>query len=199
MLPPEIQLFIDKFSRLPSIGPRMATRLAFYISSLSIDERKELIKSIEELNRLDRCQNCFCSKTKTDKLCSFCTDTKRDYRQIAIVEKDTDVFTIEKTGSFRGVYFVIGELDHRNPLGEMQKNRLKNLKMRVASDKNGEEYEIIIALAPNTFGDFVSELIKQGFKETKARITHIGRGIQTGGEIEFADEETLKNAFDSRR
>jgi recombination protein RecR len=115
------------------------------------------------------------------------------------VEKDTDVFSIEKAGKFSGHYCVIGELDHRNPLGDIQKQRLQKLKNRVVEELKGTPGEIIIALGPNTFGDFVSELIRQGFKGISVKITRLGRGIPTGGDIEFADEETLRNAFEGRR
>jgi recombination protein RecR len=200
MLPPEIQNFVDSFSKLPAIGPRMATRLSFFIASLPEHEQSRIREALNGLKTLDRCPRCFFIKPRAEKMCGICTNKKRDFHIVAIVEKDTDVFSIEKMGGFSGHYCVIGELDHRNPLGETQKQRLQSLKNRIVKEsENGAGIEIIIALGPNTFGDFVSELIRQGFKDTHAKITRLGRGIPTGGDIEFADEETLRNSLENRK
>jgi recombination protein RecR len=198
MFPPEIQNFIDAFSKLPSIGPRMATRLSFFLASLPDHEQMQIRDAVKGLERLDRCPRCFFVKSRAEKLCTFCADPKRDSHIVAIVEKDTDVFSIEKAGKFFGQYCVIGELDHRNPLGDTQKQRLQKLKNRIVKELKGASGEIIIALGPNTFGDFVSELIRQGFKGIPVKVTRLGRGIPTGGDIEFADEETLRSAFEGR-
>jgi len=200
MFPPEIQNFIDSFSKLPAIGPRMATRLSFFIASLPEHEQTRIREALNGLKSLNRCPQCFFVKSRNEKMCGFCSDPKRNPHIVAIVEKDTDVFSIEKTGKFFGHYCVIGELDHRNPLGEMQKQRLQKLKNRIIEESGeGTPTEVIIALGPNTFGDFVSELIRQGFKGTPVRITRLGRGIPTGGDIEFADEETLRNSLENRK
>ncbi|OGG42543.1 hypothetical protein A3I34_00540 [Candidatus Jorgensenbacteria bacterium RIFCSPLOWO2_02_FULL_45_12] len=198
-MPPEIQNFIEMFSKLPSVGPRMATRLAFYINSLGADGLKNLSGALTSLDALDRCGRCFFIKSRKNELCSFCASPARKQNLVAVVEKDTDVLSIEKSGKFDGVYCVIGELNRQNPLSDVQKERLQKLKNRSLEEFKNTGGEIIIALAPNTFGDFVAELIKQGFKNTNILVTRIGRGIPTGGEIEFADEETIRNAFDGRK
>lgn len=199
LMPPEIQNFIEMFSKLPSVGPRMATRLAFYINSLGADGLKNLSGALTSLDALDRCGRCFFIKSRKNELCSFCASPARKQNLVAVVEKDTDVLSIEKSGKFDGVYCVIGELNRQNPLSDVQKERLQKLKNRSLEEFKNTGGEIIIALAPNTFGDFVAELIKQGFKNTNILVTRIGRGIPTGGEIEFADEETIRNAFDGRK
>ncbi len=199
MLPPEIQNFAEIFSKLPAIGPRMATRLAFYIASLPETDRKKISHALENLGNLDRCPRCFFIKSSKEKFCGFCADSRRNPFLIAVVEKETDVFSIEKAGGFGGMYCVIGELDRRNPLGETQKKRLQKLKDTVSGWPEKNKGEIIVALSPNTFGDFVSELIKQGLKNTGVNVTRIGRGIPTGGEVEFADEETLRNSLENRK
>jgi recombination protein RecR len=176
----------------------MATRLSFFLASLPDHEQMQIRDAVKGLERLDRCPRCFFVKSRAEKLCTFCADPKRDSHIVAIVEKDTDVFSIEKAGKFFGQYCVIGELDHRNPLGDTQKQRLQKLKNRIVKELKGASGEIIIALGPNTFGDFVSELIRQGFKGIPVKVTRLGRGIPTGGDIEFADEETLRSAFEGR-
>ncbi len=199
MFPSEINNFIEKFSKLPSIGPRMATRLAFYLSERDPRWLSELAQSIVNLSGLSLCEMCFGTAEKGKSLCSVCKNSERNKKIVAIVEKQTDVFTIEKSGGYRGSYLVLGELKSDGMLEENQKKRLSVFSKRIETEHNGKIEEIIIALGPNTFGDFVASIIKQEFKEKAERITRIGRGIPTGGQIEFADEETLRNSLENRK
>jgi len=199
MLPKEIQNFIEKFSKLPSIGPRLATRLAFHIIGKDKTSISALETAILHLKNLERCGRCFFLKEKDKKVCDICGSKRRDASIIVIVEKETDLIAIEKTGSFNGQYLVLGELSSKGVLGTGQKLRLKRLKKRIDEELGGKAKEIIIALALNSFGDFTSMLIEQIFKDSTEKITRIGRGIPTGGEIEFADEETLKSALRGRK
>lgn len=197
MLPEPIKKFIEVFSRLPSIGPRMATRLSFYLSSLDKNNLKELEDALGDLKKISRCPNCFFLKSG-GHLCQICSDEKRDKGLIAVLEKDTDLLSIEKTGNFKGQYLVIGELNEREGLSSAHKLRIKHLKDRVKRDLNGKAKEIILALNPTAFGNFVSDLVRKELETNALKITRLGRGIPTGGEIEFADEETLSQALERR-
>jgi len=114
-----------------------------------------------------------------------------------VVEKETDLMSIEKTGSFDGVYMVIGELTRSGALEEEQKKRLETLKQTIAK-KSIQATEIILALNPTTYGDITASLIQKELAPYAKKITRIGRGIPTGGEIEFADEETLNHSLQRR-
>lgn len=199
MIPTEIQNFIEEFSKLPAVGPRMATRLAFYLAGLNNGSIEKLEASLEGIRKLDRCGNCFFFKEKEDNVCGICGDKKRDKRVIAIVEKETDLLSIERVGGYNGVYLVLGGLGRSGVLEEEQKSRLRLLKERFKNNGGEKISEIIIALGSNTFGDFVGGLIEQGFKGVAEKITRLGKGIPTGGEVEFADEDTLRNAFEGRK
>lgn len=196
-MPEPIKKFIEVFSRLPAIGPRMATRLSFYLSSLDKNSLKEMEDALGGLKKISRCPNCFFLKSG-GSLCSICADPKRDKGLIAVLEKDTDLMSIEKTGNFKGQYLIIGELDERGGLTSGHKLRIQHLKERIKRDLNGKAKEIILALNPTAFGNFVSDLIRKELEGQAEKITRLGRGIPTGGEIEFADEETLSQALERR-
>lgn len=198
MMPEPIKKFIESFSRLPSLGPRVATRLAFYLLNLDQATFRELEMSLSNLKTLNRCKRCLFLKEAKKPLCSICLDQKRRKDVIAIVEKETDLLSIEKTGRFDGQYFILGELAERGAFQTAQKLRLQNLKNRVQSEFGGKIKELVIAVNPNAFGDFTADLIRQEFREFAEKISRLGRGIPTGGEIEFADEETLTEALERR-
>lgn len=197
MLPDPIKKFIEVFSKLPSLGPRMATRLAFYLTQIDKNDLQELESALSGLKKIDRCHACLFLKSG-GALCSICSDPTRDKNVIAIVEKETDLMSLEKTGAFKGHYLILGELAEHGVLSSSQKLRLQHLKERVKKNLGGKAKEIIVALSPTTFGDFTADLIRREFRGLAEKITRLGRGIPTGGEIEFADEETLRQAFERR-
>jgi len=199
-LPDSIRNFVDKFSKLPSIGPRQATRLAFHMIGEGKTEIDETIASLEGLKKMSICENCFFvfSPEDNEKLCEICLDKKRNSKIIALVEKETDLISLEKTGKFRGRYFVIGCLAKNEVLNTEQKQRITKLKTTIEKELGGKADEIIIATNPTTYGDFNAAMLSKELKDYTQKITRLGRGIPTGGEIEFADEETLGSALERR-
>jgi recombination protein RecR len=197
VLPDPIKKFTETFSQLPAIGPRLAARLGLYLASLSETDFLKFKNSFENLQTLNRCPWCFSLKEKANERCILCEDKNRNHKLVAIVEKETDIESIEKSGAFKGLYLVVGEASHNATLGEAQKNILREFKNNIIQKKRTIE-EIIIALPHNAFGDFLGNTIEQGLSGIVPKITHLGRGIPTGGAIEFADEETLRNAIQRR-
>ena len=211
MLPEPIKNFVNQFSKLPSIGPRQATRLAFYITGLGKNNIKEIADAISDLNNLSACARCFRTFTQpmagqAGGLCSFCSDPTREKNLIAIVEKETDLISLEKTRKFNGWYLIIGELHKNGELEPEQKLRLASLKSFIKKELGNpstgsgqvKAEEIILAVNPTVYGDLNAALLKKELEEYANKITRLGRGIPTGGEIEFADEETLGSAIDKR-
>ncbi|MBI2591492.1 MAG: recombination protein RecR [Candidatus Brennerbacteria bacterium] len=198
MLPIPIKKFIELFSELPSIGPRQATRLAFHLIASGKNTIQEIERSLSDIKNLKNCEQCFFIATAPSNLCFFCADSKRRKDLIAIVEKPTDLLSLEKTRTFNGQYFILGDLAKAGVLETAQRLRIKNLASRMEKEFPDKNAEIIIAISPTTFGDFTAQLITQEFKPLVKKITRLGRGIPTGGEIEFADEETLRNALERR-
>ncbi len=198
MLPDPIKKFTAAFSRLPGIGPRQATRLAFYVAGLGRTKIQEIADAIAGLASLTTCERCFRTQLGSGTLCSICADPTRSKNLIAIVEKETDILSLERTRKFNGWYLLIGELHKSGELEPEQKMRLTSLKKFIAKDSGGKAEEIILAVNPTVYGDLNASLLKKELEEYAGKITRLGRGIPTGGEIEFADEETLGSALDKR-
>ena len=188
MLPEPVKNFISSFAKLPGIGPRQATRLAFHISGQGKGAIEEMAKTISALSHLNSCSLCFSTTPNLD-FCSICSNPQRNKNIVAIVEKETDLISLEKTRKFNGRYLVLGDLKKDGVLNQLQKLRLKAI-------KNADE--VILAINPTTYGDINATIIGQELKDSVKRITRLGRGIPTGGEIEFADEDTLGSALDNR-
>lgn len=197
MLPYPLKLFIESFSRLPSLGPRAATRLAFHILKLPQDRKEKLLTALSHLMEADVCPHCFFIKEKDRPLCLICADATRDSQTVAIVEKETDLLSIEKSGAYRGQYLILGELAPTGVLEEEQKRRIENMKRNVTEGKTVIK-EIIVAADLTPMGDVLHETLEKIFKDTNLTITRLGRGIPTGGEVEFADPETLRDAIRRR-
>jgi len=197
MYPEPIKRFIDVFSKLPSIGPRQATRLAFYLVNSGKSHIEEASKIIAGLKTIKICSECFFIHSNVDKLCNICGDNNRRKDIVMIVEKETDLISIERTRKYNGRYLVLGELTKSGVLESVQKLRLSGLK-NLIKNRDGQIEEIIIGINPTTYGDLNAMLISKEFQGLAKKITRLGRGIPTGGEIEFADEDTLGQALERR-
>lgn len=192
MYPSEIENLIRLFSRFPTIGPRTATRFAFYLLQLSKTERDKLIEGIASLNNVKTCKYCYRSGEES---CSICEDKGRDKDTLCVVERETDFASIEKTKIYKGLYFILG-----GSVSPLRKEDFKNvrgreLKKRVIEDKIKE---VIIATNQNTEGEATALYVERVLKETNTKVSRLGRGLPTGGELEYADEETLKSALQKR-
>ncbi len=200
MLPSPIRNFVAVFSKLPSIGPRQATRLAFLIAGLGKSKIREIADAVAGLADLTTCARCFRTHLGSGKFCDICSDPTRDKSLIAIIEKETDLLSIEKTKKFHGWYMLIGELHKTGELEQEQKMRMTSMKnfIRQEFGSAGKADEIILAVNPTVYGDLNAALLKKDLEEYANKITRLGRGIPTGGEIEFADEDTLGQALERR-
>lgn len=197
MLPEPIKKFIEIFSVLPGIGIRQATRLAFKLINSGQNKIEETAEAVSDLKYLKICAQCFFVHQNKDNLCDICRDSNRRQNIIAIVEKETDLISLERTRKFNGRYLVLGELTKTGVLESIQKLRLNHLKNWIKKEF-GQAEEIIIAINPTTFGDLNASMITKELSPFAKKITRLGRGIPTGGEIEFADEETLGSALERR-
>ncbi len=200
MTPDSIKKFAAEAAKLPGIGPRQATRIAFYLAREGNQKITGLASALNGLSELTQCELCRNIMPASEgQQCSICRDPQRNPLTIAIVEKEADVLSIEKTGQFVGRYFVLGELSKDGLLGPNEKKRLQKLKERASVISSEKKFnEIIIALNHTTYGDLGATSLIQEMKPFAKKITRLGRGLPTGGEVEFADEETLGGALASR-
>lgn len=197
MLPKSIQHLIDEFAKLPSVGPRQAARFVFYLLNEPKEEIERFAKKLFILNKINYCN--FCNRAIEHKgLCEICKDTHRNRTTICVVEKDTDIESIEHTKRYNGIYYVIGTEDKN-----IQLKRLKDLVLRIKKSEK-ELNEIIIATDATTEGETIAlyaarqlEELKKTYPELK--ITRLGRGLSTGSELEYMDEDTLANALLGRK
>lgn len=197
MLSEPIKKFIEIFSVLPGIGIRQATRLVFKLINSGRNKIEETAEAVSDLKYLKICAQCFFVHQNKDSLCDICRDSNRRQNIIAIIEKETDLISLERTKKFKGRYLVLGELTKTGVLESVQKLRLNHLKNWIKKEF-GQAEEIIIAINPTTFGDLNASMIAKELSPFAKKITRLGRGIPTGGEIEFADEETLGQALERR-
>ena len=204
--PDSIKKFAEVFEKLPGIGPRQAVRLGFHLAQLGEGERAEIAKVVEGLSSVKICEQCFYVHERDGALCEICSDPARDKSLVAVVEKETDLTSIEGTGKYKGLYLVLGDLRRRGELEPGQKLRLKALKSRLAKlpasagsgQAAGKAEEIIVAVNPTSVGNINAEAIVDELKDSTKKITRLGLGIPSGGEIEFADAETLGAAMERR-
>jgi len=215
MFSPSTQKLIGLFSKFPSVGPRTASRFVFYLIDLPQEKFNELINSLTDLkNKIKICSFCFNpfeSETGNEYgLCPICQNPSRNKNLLCIVEKENDLISIEKSGKYKGLYFILGGTILGLKEEELKKIKIAELEERI---KNPEKFEpkplikeIIMATNPTPEGEATALLIERKIKSLLLpngaelpKITRLGRGLPTGGELEYADDETLSGAFDSRR
>ena len=192
---PTIERLIESFEKLPSIGHKTATRLAFYMLNQSKETTDEFINSIIEAKRnLKYCSKCF-NITDTDP-CPICASPKRDQSTICVVEDVKDVVAMEKTHEFKGVYHVLhGSISPMNGIGP-EDIKIKELLERL---KNTDVKEIIIATNPRVEGEATAIYLSKLIKPIGIKVTRIAHGIPVGGDLEYTDEVTLSKALEGRR
>ena len=184
------------------MGPRQAARFVVALLDQPEENLTELGESINNLKRdISFCKECF--NISDNYLCHICHDPKRDKTKLMVVEKVTDLESVEKTGLYKGLYHVLGGAI--NPLDKItpQNLRIKELEKRLDSSRSkasGEGVELIIATNPNTPGETTALFLKDLFGNKKGMtITRLGRGLSSGSHLEYADEITLKHALDYRK
>ena len=192
---PTIERLIENFEKLPSIGHKTATRLAFHMLNLKEEDTNEFINSIIEAKKnLKYCSKCF-NITDTDP-CPICTSPKRDQSTICVVEDVKDVVAMEKTHEFKGVYHVLhGSISPMNGIGP-EDIKIKELLGRI---KDVDVKEIIIATNPRVEGEATAIYLSKLIKPIGIKVTRIAHGIPVGGDLEYTDEVTLSKALEGRR
>jgi recombination protein RecR len=193
-LPEPITLLIESLSRLPGIGPRSAERLALYLAQSPPDESRRLAKAlVEARERIRTCSVCG-ALTEQDP-CPICADPRRDDSILCVVERPLDIFAMEKAGTFRGRYHVLGgKLSPLNGV-EPEDLRLRELEARLAAGVK----EVIIALSSDVEGDATSFYLAKRLAARGPKISRIAHGLPAGTGLEFADEVTLSRALEGRR
>lgn len=187
---------VNEFSKLPGIGRKTAVRLSLHILKMKPENAKRLAESITELKeKIGFCTECG-SITETE-ICEICVSTARDKTSMCVVEEAKDVFFIENTGQFRGVYHVLG--GKISPLDGVGPADLSFNKLILRVEKNGVK-EVIIATNPDADGETTAMYIGRILRKFEGlKLTKLASGIPIGSHLEFADEMTVLRALENRR
>lgn len=187
------------FERFPGIGPRQARRFVFHLLSAGAGDRgkiAELIKNIADNVR--QCPECMRFATGSGPVCNLCSDEHRDSKTLLVVEKDQDLQAVERAGTYKGRYFVLGGVLTLSGKGTIREKELLRL---VEEHSTKGLAEIILALSATSEGENTIDHLKQAllpFRDT-VRLSVLGRGLATGSELEYSDAETLSGALQNRK
>ncbi len=193
-----IKELIEQFQKLPSVGPKMARRFVYFLINKNdgryLNDFENALREVKE--RIGICKKCF--NIAEGDLCSICDDSNRDHQTICVVEEALDIIPIEESGGFNGIYHVLG--GSINPT-MINKNSLQDLRINELVDRIKFETlkEIIIAFNHSAEGETTALYVIKLLSPLKIKISRLGKGLPTGGDIEYADPETLKGAFQGRK
>jgi recombination protein RecR len=194
-LPEPITTLVAALNKLPGIGPRSAERIALHLVQSETDAVKQLAEAI--VRAREQIQFCSVCGALTEKSpCTICSDPRRDASIVCVVEQPTDIFSLEKSGTFRGTYHVLG--GKISPLDgvEPEDLRIAELEKRLTQEP---VKEIIIALGTDVEGDATGFYLAKQLARSGLKITRIAHGLPAGSGLEFADELTLSRALEGRR
>lgn len=195
MPPQPLQNLIEELCRFPGVGPKTAQRMAFFILSRPRQEAVSLARAlIEAMDKLKFC-TCCGSLTEIDP-CAYCTDARRDHQTICVVQEPRDVFAMDRTGQYRGLYQVLhGALSPLDGIGP-EELRIPDLVKRISEQ---QVKELIIATNPNVEGEATAAYIARLCKPLGVKVTRIAFGLPVGGDLEYADDLTLSRALEGRQ
>jgi len=192
---PAMDRLVASLKRLPGIGEKSATRLAYFLLSAPEDLSRELSESIARLQRdTVVCETCYTLSDRTP--CPICAHPDRDTTLVCVVEEPADMAAIERSGSFKGLYHVLGGA--LSPIDGMGPEMLRvgELERRVAE---GGVKEVVLATNPTAEGDATAHFLADRLRGASAKITRIAYGMPLGGDIEYADHVTVSRAIENRR
>jgi recombination protein RecR len=194
-LPESITALIAALAKLPGIGPRSAERLALHLVQSEAGAVRQLAETMVQAR--ERIRLCSVCGALTEQVpCSICADPRRDPSLLCVVERPVDILSVEKAGTYRGRYHVLG--GRISPLNgvEPEDLRISELEQRLADEPIEE---IIIALPSDVEGDATSFYLAKTLSAKPVRLTRLAQGLPAGGGLEFADELTLSRALEGRR
>jgi recombination protein RecR len=194
-LPEPVTLLIAALGKLPGIGPRSAERIALHLVQTDSDAVKHLAQTL--LTARERVGFCeICGGLTEHSPCAFCTDSRRDHSLLCLVERAVDILSIEKSGTFRGAYHVLG--GKISPLNGVEPEDLRIAALEKRLDQE-PIHEVIIALGTDVEGDATSFYLAKRLARGGLKVTRIAHGLPAGSGLEYADEITLSRALEGRR
>lgn len=190
-----LQRLLDELGRLPGIGPKSAQRIAYHLLEADAEEARRLAKAILDVKQqVHFCPICFSYATRDT--CDVCADRSRDRSTVCVVSEPRDVQAIERTGSYHGLYHVLGgAISPMDKIGPDQLH-VKELLSRLADNEVGE---VILATNPDVEGETTATYLSRIIKPLGVKVSRLASGLPVGGDLEYADEVTLGRAIEARR
>lgn len=195
IIPTSVERLISELEKLPGIGPKSASRLAFYLIKASDQDTKGLGESLLGLKEgLRNCEICY--NFSEQDICAVCQSSDRDIASVCVVEDPLDIVAVERAGSFKGRYHVLhGAIAPMEGVGPEQL-KIKELIKRL---EDGSVTEVIVATNPNLEGEATAMYIQRLIQPLVPKVTRLASGLPMGGDLEYADELTLARALEGRR
>lgn len=186
---------INELSRMPGVGPKTAQRLAFYLLRQEREHVERLANSLlEAKDRICYCERCF--SLSEEAQCHVCQDSRRDQKTICVVEEPNDVFSLERTRMYKGLYHVLmGTLSPLEGIGP-EDLKITELLNRLGSDNI---QELIVATNPDVEGEATAIYLSRLIKPLGIKVTRLASGLPAGGNLEYADDITISQALGGRR
>lgn len=194
-LPAPLSALIGELEKLPTVGPKTAARLAFYLLGASRRDAVALSDAIVAVkDKVRLCSRCY--SLTDDDLCAICRDTRRDASLLCVVGEPKDVYAVERTLSFKGRYHVLGGV-----ISPMEGVGVAQLKVKELIARVGAEgvKEVIIATNPNAEGESTALYLARLLQPLGVTVTRLAYGLPIGGDLDYADEVTLARALEGRR
>ena len=194
MFSPAVENLVAQLTRLPGIGSRTAQRLAFHLLRAPKDEAGALAGAIQDVK--ERVRFCLeCGNLTEDEVCQICRDERRDRTVICVVEQPVDLFSLERTHEYRGLYHVLGGA--LSPIDGVEPSHLRIDELVQRVERNGVA-EVVLAMNPNMTGEATAVYLADRLRG-RVRVTRLASGLPVGGDLEYADEVTLGRALSGRR
>ena len=195
-LPEPVQNLVDAFSRLPGIGPKTASRLTFFLLNAPEELSQSLSAALIGIKQdTGLCEICYNITRKDSPICEICANEERDHQTLCVVEEPLDVLAIEKTAGYKGLYHVLhGVLSPIEGIGP-EDLKIKELYQRL---KGHEFEEVILATNPSMEGDATAMYLHERLAPLSIKLTRLARGLPMGGDLEYADQNTLLRALAGR-
>lgn len=191
----KLSSLIEAFAQLPGVGPKTAEKFAFYVLKASPEEAMRISRAIDEVKgSMHICSKCFALADHDP--CAICSDPKRDHSVVCVVEQPQDIWTLERAGSYNGLYHVLmGRVAPLDGVGP-EDLTLEELLKRV---RDGGLREVILATNPDAEGDITATCVSRRLTPEGVKVTRLARGVPTGGTLEHASKQMLADAFQGRR
>lgn len=187
------------FERFPGIGPRQARRFVYHLLSAPQADRAKIAALVTDLAKdIRQCPECMRYANGSGPVCNYCADKNRDDAILMLVEKDQDLLALERAGTYKGRYFVLGGVLTLSGKGAI---REKELLRAIDAKLSRGLREVVLALSATSEGENTADHLREALRgyRDRVKLTKLGRGLATGSELEYSDAETLSGALQNRK